>query len=141
MYKKKEIIMSNKNDINLESTVKIKESIIAILRTYFSLQHIQSAVYFAKEVGKIETKEEVNSKSDMHATHNAYVTASIFATIAFLEANINEIFCDSYETMIGKSANDGKYIPDQLINKLGMMWQLEIPRVRFGVKSKHFTIW
>jgi len=30
--------------------------------------------------------------------------------------------------MTGRSANDGKYIPDQLITKLGRTWQLQIPR-------------
>ncbi len=120
--------MNRKNEVKNESIGGFGESVEVVLRSYFSIQHIQSAAYFAKEAAKIEKQVKENMRGDVSAVHCAYVTASIFTAVAFLEANINEIFCDAYDTMIGKSANDSKYIPDQLINKLGRMWQLEIPR-------------
>ncbi|GAG83871.1 unnamed protein product, partial [marine sediment metagenome] len=50
--------------------------------------------------------------------------ASIFTTIAFLEANINEILRDSYDTMKGRLKDGSKYIPEQLINKLSQFYKL-----------------
>ncbi|MGB3478355.1 MAG: hypothetical protein WBB67_04260 [bacterium] len=122
------------HEVHLEATGEIKDSVVVIFRTYFSIRHIQSALLFAEEAGKIE----VSGEGDTSAIHQANVIASIFATVAFLEANINEIFTDSYDTMRGKSANDGKNIPESLINQLGSMWQLDVPKTaKYSILQKY----
>lgn len=122
------------HEVHLEAVGKIEDSVVVIFRTYFSIRHIQSALLFAKEADKIE----VSGEGDTSSIHQANVIASIFATVAFLEANINEIFTDSYDTMKGKPANDGKNIPESLINQLGSMWQLDVPKAaKYSILQKY----
>lgn len=112
-----------KHRVNSESVVALRESVVRVHRTYFSIRHIKSAIFFAKEAGKIESSKKVTIDVEKLSIHQAYVIASIFATVAFLEANINEIYGDSCDIMTHKMANDAKNIPESLIEKLGRMWQ------------------
>lgn len=64
------------------------------LKTYYSIQHIQAAAYLARRAGCIE--EGLTCDSDpIGVSHKAYVTSALFSTVAFLEAQINELYADA----------------------------------------------
>ena len=74
-----------------------KESFNVKSRAYFSMQHIQSAALFARHSGQIEKEYDGNFSSELITEYWAYVTASIFTAVSFLEATINEFFADTTE--------------------------------------------
>ena len=91
-------------------------------RFYASIQHIQSAALFARHVHVIEANNisEVNDKC--LAEQKAYVTGAIFASIAFLEATINEFFDDALdgpEEHLKALSNEEKAI-------LGEIWKKDL---------------
>jgi len=75
----------------------LKETVNISSRLYLSLQHIQSAALFARYSGRIEGEYDGNFSGELLTEYLAYVTASIFTAIAFLEARINEFFADAGE--------------------------------------------
>ena len=74
-----------------------KETVNVSSRLYLSLQHIQSAALFARYSGRIEREYDGSFSGELLTEYLAYVTASIFTAIAFLEARINEFFADAGE--------------------------------------------
>ena len=66
------------------------------LRTYFSIQHLQAAAYFAKQSKELEAGS-VHHASELTGSHvrKAYVTGSLLSSIAFMEALINELYADA----------------------------------------------
>lgn len=74
-----------------------REEVIVKSRAYLSMQHIQSAALFARHSGQIEKEYDGNFSSELIAEYWAYVTASIFTAVSFLEATINELFADAEE--------------------------------------------
>jgi len=79
------------------SKISIKENTIVKERFYLSLLHIQSAVLFLERVHQIEKEYDGHHSNNLIVEYLSNVTASIFATIAFLEATINEFFVDAGE--------------------------------------------
>lgn len=66
------------------------------LRTFFSLQHIKAASYFANCAHSIEQEaDKVEGPHTNMTAHNASVTAAILSSSAFLEATINELFAEA----------------------------------------------
>jgi hypothetical protein len=82
----------------IKETVHIKESISIKSRTYFSIQHIQSAALFARNAYAIEKNYDNVFSDELFSQHRAYVTASILSSVFFLEAAINELFADTVES-------------------------------------------
>ncbi|MGG2197874.1 hypothetical protein [Paenibacillus validus] len=83
---------------NLTTSVEVKS------RTYFSMQHVSAAAYFARRSGEAENRFVPNMDpfpSDIHHEIRSYVTASIFSSVAFIEATINELLCDAEEYWTG----------------------------------------
>src|ERR1051326_6202629 len=74
-------------------------------RTYYSLQHIQSAALFTRQCYQIESNFDGTFSNDLAADHRSYVTGAIFAAVSFLEATINELFADTAEHPDGDLAN------------------------------------
>jgi len=64
-------------------------------RFYASIQHIQSAALFARHAHIIEADDISEVNGERLAEQRAYVTGTIFTSIAFLEATINEFFDDA----------------------------------------------
>lgn len=66
-----------------------------LLRTYYSLQHIQSAAYMALTSERLE--ESLDSKESHEISIlRAYSVSALFSSVAFLEALANEIYADSF---------------------------------------------
>lgn len=113
----------------------MKESFQISTRTYFSIQHIQSAANFTRLAAKIEKEYDSSNEHDLYYEHQSYVTGAIFTSVAFLEATINEIFTDC-----SKGVDDGniKELNKDLKGLLGDMWKLEVPRTAyFSILDKY----
>lgn len=65
------------------------------LQTYFSIQHLQTAAYCAYRARRLECRGAVHSASTLDVAIKGYVSSSLFATVAFLEALANELFADA----------------------------------------------
>ncbi|MDY0277980.1 MAG: hypothetical protein RBQ97_07840 [Acholeplasma sp.] len=113
-----------------------------VVRTYFSIQHIQSAILFAKLAKNLETdysnklsEIEPKDRSGISAQHFAFVTNAIFSSVCFLEATINELFCDAFD----KNYNE-RLIPlgESTIDLMKDLWERGIPRTAsYSVLEKY----
>jgi hypothetical protein len=98
-------------------TVKIRHS--------FAFKHIQSAVIFSKKCWEIEqhaSHERITSEEQ--TLYMAYVINSILSSVTFLEANINEFFCD----VIDNPNEIKKTLDTTRMNRIRQMWELNVPR-------------
>ena len=64
-------------------------------QTYFSIQHIQSAAFLARQAFALEREQEISFDSDRDSDVQACACGSVFSSIAFLEALVNELFADA----------------------------------------------
>jgi len=69
----------------------------------YATDHIYSAALFARKAGELERSEEP-VVPQLFKDHRAYVTATIFGSVAFLEANINEFAVAAREIPLGPGA-------------------------------------
>ena len=104
--------------------VSWKEKINVKSRSYFSMQHIQSAALFAKRSGQIEKKYDGNFSHELLTEYWADITASIFAAVSFLEATINELFADATE----ENSEFPKNLNSDTKALMADMWNKRIPR-------------
>ncbi len=94
-------------------------------RFYYSHYHIMSAAFFARESGRVERENEAKESftSEIQSRHRAYVTGCVFATVSFLEAQINEIFTDAADEQ-----RDFIHPLGDKIFLLAEMWKLGVPK-------------
>lgn len=115
--------------------MKIKESIQISTRTYFSIQHIQSAANLTRLAAEIENNYDSSNKHELYHEHQSYVTGAIFTAVSFLEATINEIFTDCFEGLNNGIIED---LDNDLKRLLGDMWELEVPKTAyFSILDKY----
>src|SRR5438445_12095015 len=91
-------------------------------RVYFSVQHIKSAECLALSCSEVEKNFDGKLTGGLLNAHSALVTGSIFMSVAFLEATINEFFADA-------DANTGaakRYLDPQIRTSIA---RLGIPKV------------
>ncbi len=72
------------------------------MRVYFSSYHLWAAEHFMGLASDIEAAHQGQSKFNIK--HRTYVTGAVFASVAFLEAAINELFkdaADKHESYVG----------------------------------------
>jgi hypothetical protein len=113
--------------------MQIKETIIRLSRTYYSIQHIQSAAYFTRLGSAIEKVDKPSNPDDFDrllAEHKACVTSAIFTSAFFLEATINEVFTDAVDYPEG----DVKDLEADVKKRMADIWKLEV------VKGASFNI-
>jgi hypothetical protein len=104
-------------------------------RFYYSHYHIMSAAFFARESGRVEREDEGNDRltSEIQSRHRAYVTGCVFATVSFLEAQINEIFTDAAD-----DKRDLIYPLGDKIYLFAEMWKLGVPRTAsYSILTKY----
>ena len=107
-----------------EKFLDIKDSISIKSRTYFSIQHIQSAAFFSRNAYVIEKNYDGTFSDELYSQHTAYVTASILSSVFFLEAAINELFADTIESY----SEIAKKLNPTTIHLMTEMWKLGVPR-------------
>ncbi len=100
----------------------MKEGIDWYMYTYYSLQHIKTAAYFARQAATLEREQVGDVPEETGAQHSAYVTGSVFASVAFLEATVNELFRDA--THIPRVGLTRELSPEIEIRLRGL-WRLE----------------
>ncbi len=66
------------------------------VQTYYSIQHVRAAAFFAREMRALETRLHgtVWREAD-NVAGLGYVAATLFSAVGFLEALVNEIYADS----------------------------------------------
>lgn len=105
-------------------TISWSERIQITTRTYFSIQHLQSAALFARQAALVETNWHATADNTLYSSLIAHSTAAVLSTTAFLEAVINELFMDSVENPEGHV----KGLDAATIAQLADLWKLGIPR-------------
>lgn len=95
-----------------------------LLRPYFSIQHLFSAVHLANLSKEVEREYVGRCTDDMFLVHRTYVSNGIFSAVAFLEATINEVFSDA-DTNIRGVVRD---LNPDAVQMLASLWRQGIPR-------------
>jgi hypothetical protein len=110
-----------------------------------SNKHIDSALFFAEVAMELEKKfpmeldyqerqnrlaSEKMAEDTLLIRHFAYVTGSVFATVAFLEAKINEAFLEADRRAKGESVRDGllEKLASDTIESMGRAWSYGIKK-------------
>jgi hypothetical protein len=102
-------------------------------RYYFSILHIQAAAVFSRQAAEIEAGYSGTDYDEIWTRDKGYVLGSVISSVAFLEAQINEVFCDADEGAIGLISN----LPSAERDLLRDLWRLEVPRTaRYAVLKK-----
>lgn len=101
-----------------------KGSISIKSRTYFSIQHLQSAALFARNAYNIEAHYSGGPSDESFSQHRAYVTGSILSSVFFLEAAINELFADTVDA----NSEIVKKLNPSVTKLMATLWKLEVPR-------------
>lgn len=118
----------------IKESVHIKESISITSRTYFFIQHIQSAALFARNAYSIEESYNGIHSDELFSQHRAYVTGSILSSAFFLEAAINELFSDTVES----NSEVIKNLNSTTVQLMAEMWRLGVPRTaNFNILQKY----
>ena len=91
-------------------------------RTYFSAHHIHAAVHFAKQSGEIE--RDCRDRPTFNREHRAAVIASVLASVAFLEAAINEVFADAKDRHLSYLDQ----LDQETLKMLAAYWESDIFR-------------
>lgn len=92
------------------------DSIVALVRSYFSTQHLYGARHFARLAAQYEADHLGETR--LSPQHRAYVMGSIMESAAFVEAYINEIYQDAAEGQ--PSAISG--LAPEVVEKLATYW-------------------
>jgi hypothetical protein len=102
-------------------------------RTYFSGHHIQAAAFFAREARRLEVAA-AGTRPVFSPDHRGYVVGAILSSAAFLEAAINELFTDAYESHQPRLQG----LPANTITLFSRMWEHGIPRTaRYSTLEKY----
>jgi hypothetical protein len=102
------------------------------MRTYMSIQHIISAALFSRHAHELEVAAEGKNPVEP-LIHNGYVTSSIIACVAFLEACINELFADVGDQHQKPPAG----LDPGVVKLMSRMWQLRIPKTGYYPPKCH----
>lgn len=106
----------------------MKDSITIRSRTNYSTQHIRAASFFSRKAYEIE--ESILGFQDLFnwdlkIEYKSYVTSSVFLSVAFLEAIINEFYSDVADDVV-MSLSD--HLDPKKISLLKGLWTQDVPR-------------
>lgn len=117
-------------DNNLKSSIGLDFSDFEIqTRSYLSICHIHAAALFSRQCYLNEKKFKGVNQPKTNYNHDAYVIGSLISATCFLEATINEFFCDIAEEVrtIGGDPLLDK-LSKKTINRIRELWRLSIPK-------------
>lgn len=123
-----------KGEVNIPE-IQVELKIEARVRHSYSSLHIQAAALFSRLAFEIE-KNYNGVFSKEFIEHRCFITNTIFSTTAFLEAYINELFCDLSDSVMRKN---GKYKSlESRFDIFSEKWQEGIPRTaRYSILDKY----
>ena len=108
-------------------------TVVAKMRTHYSISHMWSAAYLTRCAAKIESDYKGGFTETLFYRHRAYVTAAIASAVAALEAAANELFCDAADNHTIQLAPLGA----DTIALYADMWRRGVPRTaRYSVTDK-----
>ena len=115
--------------------MRTNESVQISVRSYLSIQLIQSAALFSKLAAGVEANFDRSNKGALLSEHRSYVTGTIFTAVAFLEANINEIFKDCHDDFDHKNIMG---LGPEAIKMYGQIWGLKLSgNASFSILDKY----
>jgi hypothetical protein len=114
-----------------------------------SNKHIDSALFFAEKAMELEKEfpmdldyqerqkrfaSEKIAEDTLLIRHFAYVTGSVFAAVAFLEAKINDVFLEADRCTRGESVRDGllSQLSPSEITSMAQTWSYGIKLTKDG---------
>lgn len=113
----------------------IKESVSIHVRTYLSIQHLRSALFFCRECRILESEHKPNDWQQVSDRHQAFAIGTVLSTVAFLEATVNEMFSDASENF---SSEHLEGLDTSVVSRLGELWKLEVPKTAsFNILQKY----
>ena len=115
--------------LNVTTTTSLKSI------TFLSAVHINSAIFFCKELLRIETPYLEGTKDLSQAlirAHQAYAVGSIFAVVAFVEALINEIFLDAIFRQEGEDFSIVEPLDAKIVESMVDCWKRGLPLNKFN---------
>ncbi len=134
--------MSNPDNISnkpapifLSGTASESETATATLTVgvYFSRFHIQSAALFARQAAEIEKAYAGKGDDEQIANHRAFVTGAIFTAVAFIEAIINELYGNVYQSF----SRVTDHLPPTAVAVMAAVWEEELKgRIQFSSLKK-----
>lgn len=95
-----------------------------LMRVYFSSYHLFAAGHFLELAKEIEEKHDGGPIFDVK--HRAFITNSIFSSVAFMEAAINETFQDAADDHQGSLAS----LEIEAKTKMASFWEITEGRNR-----------
>lgn len=87
-------------EIDITDNIQLQESISIARRTYTSIAHLESIIYFCEHSNNFENTP-IPTNNDEHQKllreHKTCVISGIISSVLFLESNINEFYRDANE--------------------------------------------
>ena len=133
-------------NIETERVPRPKEESSSLhVRTYLSIQHLKSALFFCRECEKLESEHKPGEWLQVSDRHQALVIGTVLSTVAFLEATVNEMFTDALESFsdgplkgLDTSGGPLKGLDTSVVRRLGELWKLKVPRTAsFKILQKY----
>lgn len=124
-------------EIKASESIKVTNEVTAkaSIRTSMTIQFLKSAILFAEKAKELEINISHPIKDSIRSEHRSYATMSIIASVAFLEATINEIYLDA----VDKNKNIFPNYDDCIINSLASIWPI-LEEYKARTLSKYQTI-
>ncbi len=127
-------MMENRKQRIANDSVGVRDFIDIYFRTYFSIQHIQTAALFSRHTVQYEAQFAREPGFEEHPEHQGYVLGAVFSSVAFLEATINELFSDAADNQLTNLQG----LETATIKLMAKMWDQGIPRTaRYPVLQKY----
>jgi hypothetical protein len=112
--------------------------------TYFSTNHLLSAALFARNTLRLEKRYVAHSSwylarpkslTPLNAEHLSYASSAVMASVAFLEAVINEFYYDIAHNPYSEAR---KQLGPEVTERITALWNQEIPRTaRYPIMQKY----
>lgn len=99
-------------------------------RHYMSTDLLSAAARFVKLSADIETEAAAGHDNILKMRNRSYVIGCLTTSVSFVEACINELFCDAAE-------DDADDIDDEIELRLGAIWEAESIRLRTSILEKY----
>ena len=115
----------NANDTTDRKTLTASFYMSIKVRHQYSLQHILSAAFFARQSYQAEKEYNGQYSDELFHRHRACVTAALLSAVAFLEATINEFFADTKDSPFSETT---KQLDSNVSLLMSNMWKLGIPK-------------
>lgn len=107
-------------DVDAAGHLQVAGSVSFAMRSYFSSHWLWGARHFARLATEIENGHEGRSSYDPR--HRALVLSSLQASVAFLEAAVNELYQDAADDH--GTTGDGylSSVPDATVRTMAALW-------------------